>query len=543
MSTSTTSTERKALGLRLAPWLGCLAMIGLLILATTQWNEWTSNRRIQSTQNAYVKSDFAVLSAKVSGYVKALPLGDYEQARLVKEGALSRQGYENAQADLDEAISQGEAATAQVELAKNSLKVLQGQRAIRTADLKSAEAALESARRNLGYTRIVAPFDGVLNKRHVQLACVNWHGCRVWHIRFSARRNQLALGLLAHCFCGAIDCVAGLEGHAIGSSRPAATAKRGLGGLVWGRAACRGCNRAWHAQTKLLCQSDGPGQSQYSYLSDDCLPVRCTDDANVLADSQLSDADGRLEAAASRRRHLDSSVGESTMLIGLIAAFVTNLNPQHGVALGVYVPIARVFTPVAAATLVSTWLRMAGDISRSSLSSHLVEGDPLVMERASAGGSTDQRLQPGVLVQFAGLVSGCAAAFFATQSHRASLCPVCLWTLACTALLASTSAWAVDGSASVQEQVYSKSRAQVVQELEQAREQGLISVAAHGYPNVPRGPVKTRAQVVQELQEAQQAGLLDFADDEYPVLPADGTHKTRQQVVQELEQARKQGRL
>ncbi|MCM2557821.1 HlyD family secretion protein [Alcaligenes faecalis] len=250
MSTSTTSTERKALGLRLAPWLGCLAMIGLLILATTQWNEWISSRRIQSTQNAYVKSDFAVLSAKVSGYVKALPLGDYEQvkagdliaqidpadyelavaaaraeqskaqahldnldgeiaqqqarikeaqaklrsvqvrvrqyrnnpsrqARLVKEGALSRQGYENAQADLDEAISQGEAATAQVELAKNSLKVLQGQRAIRTADLKSAEAALESARRNLGYTRIVAPFDGVLNKRHVQVGSLLNQGTQI----------------------------------------------------------------------------------------------------------------------------------------------------------------------------------------------------------------------------------------------------------------------------------------------------------------------------------------------------------------------------
>lgn len=250
ISTSTTSTERKALGLRLAPWLGCLAMIGLLILATTQWNEWISSRRIQSTQNAYVKSDFAVLSAKVSGYVKALPLGDYEQvkagdliaqidpadyelavaaaraeqskaqahldnldgeiaqqqarikeaqaklrsvqvrvrqyrnnpsrqARLVKEGALSRQGYENAQADLDEAISQGEAATAQVELAKNSLKVLQGQRAIRTADLKSAEAALESARRNLGYTRIVAPFDGVLNKRHVQVGSLLNQGTQI----------------------------------------------------------------------------------------------------------------------------------------------------------------------------------------------------------------------------------------------------------------------------------------------------------------------------------------------------------------------------
>ncbi|CAM5435873.1 MULTISPECIES: HlyD family secretion protein [Alcaligenes] len=250
MSTSTTSTERKVLGLRLAPWLGCLAIVGLLVLATTQWNEWTSSRRIQSTQNAYVKSDFAVLSAKVSGYVKALPLGDYErvqagdliaqidpadyewavaaaqadqskaqanldnldgeiaqqqarikeaqaklrsvqvrvrqyrnnpsrQARLVKEGALSRQGYENAQADLDEAISQGEAAAAQVELAKHSLKVLQGQRAIRSADLKSAQAALESARRNLGYTRIVAPFDGVLNKRHVQVGSLLSPGTQI----------------------------------------------------------------------------------------------------------------------------------------------------------------------------------------------------------------------------------------------------------------------------------------------------------------------------------------------------------------------------
>ena len=79
------------------------------------------------------------------------------------------------------------------------------------------------------------------------------------------------------------------------------------------------------------------------------------------------------------------SLGESTMLIGLIACFVTNLNPQHGVALGVYVPLARVFTPVAAATLMSAWLRQASDLSRNSLSTYLVDGDPLVMERAAAG--------------------------------------------------------------------------------------------------------------------------------------------------------------
>lgn len=79
------------------------------------------------------------------------------------------------------------------------------------------------------------------------------------------------------------------------------------------------------------------------------------------------------------------SLGESVMLMGLIAAFVTNLNPQHGVALGAYVPIARVLMPVAAGTIVSAWLRMAADMSRTSLGSHVPAGDPWVVERAASG--------------------------------------------------------------------------------------------------------------------------------------------------------------
>lgn len=79
------------------------------------------------------------------------------------------------------------------------------------------------------------------------------------------------------------------------------------------------------------------------------------------------------------------SLGESIMLIGLIAAFVTNLNPMHGVALGAYVAIARVLTPLAAGTVMSTWLRIAGDISRTNLSTYLPAGDPLVSERLASG--------------------------------------------------------------------------------------------------------------------------------------------------------------
>ena len=73
------------------------------------------------------------------------------------------------------------------------------------------------------------------------------------------------------------------------------------------------------------------------------------------------------------------------MLIGLIAAFVTNLNPQHGVALGTYVPIARVLAPVAAGAVMSTWQRIAGDVSYASLSTYFPVGEPWVVERAESG--------------------------------------------------------------------------------------------------------------------------------------------------------------
>lgn len=250
MSKSENSNERSALTSRLVPWLGCAAIIALVILATTQWDEWTSSRAIQTTQNAYVKSDFAVLSAKVSGYIEALPVGDYQEVRagdliaqvdagdyelavlaaqadlskaqanldnldgevaqqrarmteaqanvrsaevrirqyrnnparqadLVKDGALSRQQFENAQADLDHAISQRDAAAAQAELAGRSLMVLQGQRAVRRADVSAATAAVEAARRNLSFTRIVAPFDGMLNKRHVQVGSLVGNGTQI----------------------------------------------------------------------------------------------------------------------------------------------------------------------------------------------------------------------------------------------------------------------------------------------------------------------------------------------------------------------------
>lgn len=51
------------------------------------------------------------------------------------------------------------------------------------------------------------------------------------------------------------------------------------------------------------------------------------------------------------------ALGESILLLGLIAAFVTNLNPAHGVALGAYIPLARICAPIFSATVMLFWLR------------------------------------------------------------------------------------------------------------------------------------------------------------------------------------------
>ncbi|WP_223111537.1 HlyD family secretion protein [Billgrantia pellis] len=261
-------------------------------MATTHWRYWTSNRTVQTTQNAFVKSDFVILSAKVSGYVKALPVGDYqavqegdliaqiddtdirlrisvreaaqakaqadldnldreiaqqhariEQARakvraaevrvhqyrtsperqsaLVQEGALSRQVFERAQADLDHAESQHDEAMAELALANASLEVLEGQRAVRRAEWEAATADLETARHDLGYTRIVAPFDGIIGKKQIQLGSLVTNGTQLVSLVPSARPHVIANykeTQLARVMAGqpvelAVDALPGMQFH------------------------------------------------------------------------------------------------------------------------------------------------------------------------------------------------------------------------------------------------------------------------------------------------------------------------------------------
>jgi membrane fusion protein (multidrug efflux system) len=70
-------------------------------------------------------------------------------------------GYARAQADV-------RASRAVIAAQRHQLEVLSGTKKQRSADLQGAKATLAAARLKLGYTKIVAPFDGVVGERQVQ---------------------------------------------------------------------------------------------------------------------------------------------------------------------------------------------------------------------------------------------------------------------------------------------------------------------------------------------------------------------------------------
>jgi membrane fusion protein (multidrug efflux system) len=70
-------------------------------------------------------------------------------------------GYARAQADV-------RASRALIAAQRHQLEVLSGTKKQRAADIEAAKATLAAARLKLGYTKIVAPFDGVVGERQVQ---------------------------------------------------------------------------------------------------------------------------------------------------------------------------------------------------------------------------------------------------------------------------------------------------------------------------------------------------------------------------------------
>ncbi len=80
----------------------------------------------------------------------------------------TRQRYEQAVASLAKAQADVRASRAVIAAQQHQLEVLQGTKKQRAADVEAAKATLASVKLKLGYTKITAPFDGVVGERQVQ---------------------------------------------------------------------------------------------------------------------------------------------------------------------------------------------------------------------------------------------------------------------------------------------------------------------------------------------------------------------------------------
>src|ERR1700688_3058414 len=55
-----------------------LALV-VLIVISTRWSLWEGNAQWQSTDDAYLQADLTPIAAKVAGYVRFLPVQDFDR--------------------------------------------------------------------------------------------------------------------------------------------------------------------------------------------------------------------------------------------------------------------------------------------------------------------------------------------------------------------------------------------------------------------------------------------------------------------------------
>ena len=98
-----------------------IVALGIIIVVSTNWTRWEGGAGWQRTNDAYLQADLTPISAKVGGYVRELPIQDFERvhkgqvlAQLVDDDY--RATVAQAQALVASALAQAQALKAQHEL-------------------------------------------------------------------------------------------------------------------------------------------------------------------------------------------------------------------------------------------------------------------------------------------------------------------------------------------------------------------------------------------------------------------------------------------
>ena len=112
-----------------------IVAIAIILIVSTNWSRWEGGEGWQRTNDAYLQSDTTPISAKVAGYIRELPISDYQRVR--KGQVLARLVDDDYRAAVAQAEANILGATAQQ-------GALQAQHELQIANVQAAQAIVAS---------------------------------------------------------------------------------------------------------------------------------------------------------------------------------------------------------------------------------------------------------------------------------------------------------------------------------------------------------------------------------------------------------------
>jgi membrane fusion protein, multidrug efflux system len=112
---------------------------GVVLVFATQWTRWEGSERYQSTDDAYLHSEITSISARVPGYVRAVPVNDYQRVHA---------GQVIAEIEDDDYRATVARSQANLQLAEAQLAGYRAQRERQLAEIAAAEATLAATLAN-----------------------------------------------------------------------------------------------------------------------------------------------------------------------------------------------------------------------------------------------------------------------------------------------------------------------------------------------------------------------------------------------------------
>ncbi len=124
-------------------------------------------RQVEAQDSAVAQSQAQLSSADAAANRAQLEFD--RQETLSKQGFASRSVYETSQSNRDQTAASVKAAKAAVDSAKSAVEVTKAQQAEARAQLQELQSSLDKAQRDLAFTDVKAPVDGIFSNRMVNL--------------------------------------------------------------------------------------------------------------------------------------------------------------------------------------------------------------------------------------------------------------------------------------------------------------------------------------------------------------------------------------